>query len=147
MEDSVFGVGPVSLNQEVIVLPRRGTKVKSKLVLDAVFSPAIIVDQDDENLAPVEVFELLSANDDTDKQKRAVAASGNMFSLADCGKGLVDKRVNAQPSSVIPSPSRKTRVLVWIRRDLFIARRFTAADCFLAREFERVPYAKSFSFT
>jgi hypothetical protein len=65
MEDSVFGMGPISLNQEVSVLPRRGEKVKLKLVLDDVYSPAIIVDQDDENLAPVEVFKLSSDSGNT----------------------------------------------------------------------------------
>jgi hypothetical protein len=36
--------------------------------------------------------------------------------------------------------------LVWIRRDLYISRRFAAADCFPARWSERAPYTKKFSF-
>jgi hypothetical protein len=39
---------------------------------------------------------------------------------------------------------RNPRVLVWIRRDLFIARRFTEIECHPAREGERLPFPKLF---
>jgi hypothetical protein len=41
---------------------------------------------------------------------------------------------------------RNPRVLVWIRRDLFIAQRFRATNCFPIREGERLPFPKSFKF-
>jgi hypothetical protein len=44
VEDSVFGAGPVSLSHEVITLPMRGLRVKTKLLLIVVFSPAMVVD-------------------------------------------------------------------------------------------------------
>jgi hypothetical protein len=42
---------------------------------------------------------------------------------------------------------RNPRVLVWIRRDLFITQRFRAVDCFPIREGERMPFPKSFKFS
>jgi hypothetical protein len=52
MEDSVFGAGPISLSHEVITLLRRGLKVKVKLLLNDVFSPAMVVDHGVDQMAP-----------------------------------------------------------------------------------------------
>jgi hypothetical protein len=142
LESSVFGVGPVSLIQDECI-PRKRSRAKVKLKLDAICSPAM--DHAGDHLAPVEKFSLLTENLAT-VQNRVLAPSVNTLSLADDGSGLSDKSKRSLVSSSVPPPPRKPRVLVWIRRDLFIARRFIAADCFPAREFERVPYAKPFSF-
>jgi hypothetical protein len=40
LENSLFGAGPVNLIHEGFV-PRKGSRVKAKLQLDAIFSPAI----------------------------------------------------------------------------------------------------------
>jgi hypothetical protein len=127
-------------------IPRKGSKVKVKLKLDAICSPAMLFDHAGDHLVPVEKFRLLTDNLATVVQNRMMAPSENTLSLVDDGSGLSDKSERSLDSSSVPPPPRKPRVLVWIRRDLFIARRFVAADCFPAREFERVPYAKSFSF-
>jgi hypothetical protein len=88
-------------------------------------------------------------------------ASENRFRAGKQASGVADdrntlsKRDNAfteiYNASRAPSPTgnqipRNPRVLVWIRRDLFIARRFCAADCFPAREGERLPFPKLFKF-
>jgi hypothetical protein len=39
------------------------------------------------------------------------------------------------------------RVLVWIQRDLYISKRFTADNFYLAREGERLPFLKLFRFS
>jgi hypothetical protein len=143
LESSVFGIGPVSLIQEGCI-PRKGSRVKVKLKLDAICSPAMF-DHAGDHLAPVEKFRLLIENLAT-VQNRVLAPSVNMLLLVDDGRSLSDKSERSRVSSSVLPPPRKPRVLVWIRRDLFIARRFVAADCFPAREFERVPYAKPFSF-
>jgi hypothetical protein len=145
LENSVFGAGPVSLIHEGFV-PRKGSRVKAKLQLDAIFSPAMMFDHDVDQLAPVENFERLSDNRVTVIQNRIVAPSESMLSLVDDGSCVSDKMERSPVISSFPPPPRKPRVLVWIRWDLFIARRFTAADCFLDKDFERLPYAKSFSF-
>jgi hypothetical protein len=145
VEDSVFGAGPVSLIHEVTI-PRKGSRVKAKLQLNDVFSPAMVIDHDADQLAPVESSKLLSVNKVADIQSRVVASSENTHSLVNGGSCLSDKRERSLATSSFPPPPRNPRVLVCIRRDLFIARRFSAADCFPAREFERVPYVKSFSF-
>jgi hypothetical protein len=44
VEDSVFGAGPVSLIHEVSTLPRKVSRVKAKLLLNVVFSPAMVID-------------------------------------------------------------------------------------------------------
>jgi hypothetical protein len=142
LECSVFGVGPVSLIQDGFI-PRNRSRVKMKLKLDAIYSPAL--DHVDEVLAPVEKFSLLTKKLAT-VQNRVLAPLISTLSLVDDRNDLSDKSQRSLVSLSVPSPPRKPRVLVWIRRDLFIARRFVAADCFPAREFERVPYAKPFSF-
>jgi hypothetical protein len=67
VEDSVFGAGPVSLSHEVITLPMRGLRVKTKLLLNVVFSPAMVVDHGDDQMAPDETFKLLSVNEAADR--------------------------------------------------------------------------------
>jgi hypothetical protein len=42
---------------------------------------------------------------------------------------------------------RNPNVLVWIRRDLFIARRFTEIECHPAREGEKLPFPRLFRFS
>jgi hypothetical protein len=144
-ENSVFGAGPINLIHEGFV-PRKGSRVKAKLQLDAFSSPAIMLDHDVEQLAPVENLERPSVNKVSVIQKQIVAPSENTLSLVDDGSCVTDKMERSPAISSFLPPPCKPRVLVWIRRDLFIARRFTAADCFLDKDFERLPYAKSFSF-
>jgi hypothetical protein len=57
LENSVFGVGPVSLSQDGFI-PRDRSRVKMKLKLDAICSPAM--DHAGEHLAPVVKFSLLT---------------------------------------------------------------------------------------
>jgi hypothetical protein len=47
---------------------------------------------------------------------------------------------------LIPFP-HKASTLVWIRRDLFISRRFSAADCYPAWDTERIGRCKEFKFS
>jgi hypothetical protein len=82
----------------------------------------------------------------TVKQTSRVADNGNTLSKRD---SAITEIYNA---STAPPPTdnqilRNPRVLVWIQRDLFIARRFCAADCFPAREGERLPFPKLFKFS
>jgi hypothetical protein len=57
--------------------------------------------------------------------------------------GVITSRAPAGSSSFRGNPS----VLVWIRRDLFIARRFTEIECHPAREGERLPFPRLFRFS
>jgi hypothetical protein len=147
LENLVFGAGPVNLIHEGFV-PRIGLRVKEKLQLqlDAIFSPAMMFDHAVDQLVPVENFKQPSDNLVAVFQNRMVAPSENTLSLVDDGNRVSDKSERSLAILSVLPPPHKLWVLVWIRRDLFIARRFAAADCFPAREFERVPYAKSFSF-
>jgi hypothetical protein len=112
LESSVFGVGPVSLIQDGCI-PRKGSRVKVKLKLDAICSPAMF-DHAGDHLAPVEKFRLLTENLAT-VQNRVLAPSVNTLSLVDDGSGLSDKSERSRVSSSVLPPPRKPRVLVWIR--------------------------------
>jgi hypothetical protein len=57
--------------------------------------------------------------------------------------GVITSKAPAASGSFRSNP----RVLVWIRRDLFIARRFTEVDCHPAREGERLPFPRLFRFS
>jgi hypothetical protein len=55
--------------------------------------------------------------------------------------------ITSQPSVASGSFRRNPQVLVWIRRDLFIARRFTTVDCHPDREGARLPFPRLFRFS
>jgi hypothetical protein len=109
LENSVFGAGPVSLIHDGFI-PRKGSKVKVKLKLDAICSPAMMFDHAVDQLAPVEKFKLLSDNMVTVVQNRVVAPSESTLSLVDDGSAVSDKRdisgylVSSASSPQTPGP-------------------------------------------
>jgi hypothetical protein len=55
--------------------------------------------------------------------------------------------MTSKPPDVSGRFLHNPRVLVWIQRDLYISRRFTADNFYLAREGERLPFLKLFRFS
>jgi hypothetical protein len=80
------------------------------------------------------------------KKQPLLAEFGSTPSRQGSGFAAVDKTSKTPEGAGVQS-LQNPRVLVWIRRDLFIARRFRAADCFPISEGERLPYPKSFRFS
>jgi hypothetical protein len=112
-------------------------------------SPMEFADELEKEASVASVGAVSSASESrfrAEKQTSKVADNGYTLSKRD---SAITEIYNA---STAPPPSdkqslRNPRVLVWIRRDLFIARRFCAADCFPAREGERLPFPKPFKFS
>jgi hypothetical protein len=100
----------------------------------------------DVSVASVAVSTVSESSFRTGKQISKVADNGSAFSKRDSAISEIYKASTAPPPADSQIP-RNPRVLVWIRRDLFIVRHFCAADCFPAREGERLPFPKLFKFS
>jgi hypothetical protein len=107
------------------------------------------VDFADELGREVSVFEVSKVSENRFREeKQSSGMVDNQITLSKLGNGLIEiHKASRAPSPTGNQIPRNPRVLVWIRRDLFIAWRFCAADCFPAREGERLSVPKPFKFS
>lgn len=156
-EDSVFGIGPIqgsfNLSTESVLVSVGSRRVNARRAIDfgSEFQRSALKNSD---AASASMLEPLVAgalgNTQVLRAASVVAVTGNRFPPSIGGSGdLASAQYNLDVSkppdrSIPPSPSR--RALVWIRRDLFISRRFAAKDCYPARLSEKGPVPRFFSF-
>jgi hypothetical protein len=154
-DEDIFGVCPLDWDEECVIWDRKvvrdskgGDLVTRKASeLSCVeFSPCL-----EESIG--ELRQSLNIQLGSVRQSELSVLAVSQKTSSNGGDGFRQQRGLASSGNLIPSVvphipfPRKASALVWIRRDLFISRRFAAADCYPARDSERIGRCKEFKFS